>query len=62
MMQISRVESASPFNLEILIELYQNLSFPQRAHIFELFSHRMLISPRKIPYTIPPYSQKRETK
>jgi hypothetical protein len=37
MMQIPRAESASPFNLEIITELYQKLSFPQRAHIFELF-------------------------
>jgi hypothetical protein len=31
MMQIPRVESASPFNLEILSELYQKMTFPQRA-------------------------------
>jgi hypothetical protein len=37
MMQISRADSASPFNLEILIELYQKMTFPQRAQIFELF-------------------------
>jgi hypothetical protein len=62
MMQISRVESASPFNLEILTELYQNLSFPQRAQIFELFLPQDAHSPRKIPRIIPPCSQKRETK
>jgi hypothetical protein len=31
MMHIPRTEYASPFNLEILTELYQNLFFPQRA-------------------------------
>jgi hypothetical protein len=37
MMQIPKTESASPFNLEIITELYQKLSFPQRAQIFEFF-------------------------
>jgi hypothetical protein len=37
MMQITRNESASPFNLEIITELYQKLFFPQRAQIFEIF-------------------------
>jgi hypothetical protein len=37
MMQISRTNSASPFNLKIITELYQKLSFPQRAHSFEIF-------------------------
>jgi len=36
MMQIPRTKSVSPFNLEVIIELYQKLSFPQRAQIFEL--------------------------
>jgi hypothetical protein len=31
MMQIPRTKSLSPFNLEIIMELYQKLSFPQRA-------------------------------
>ena len=31
MMHIPRIESASPFNLEIITELYQKLSFPHRA-------------------------------
>jgi hypothetical protein len=51
MMQISRAESASPFNLEILTELYQNLSFPQRAQIFELF----LPQDAQLPKKNPPY-------
>jgi hypothetical protein len=37
MMQITRAESASPFNLEILTKLYQKMTFLQRAQIFELF-------------------------
>jgi hypothetical protein len=54
MMQISRAESASPFNLEIITELYQKLSFPQRAQIFELF----LPQAAHLPTTNPlyPYS------
>jgi hypothetical protein len=31
MMQISRADSASPFNLEIIIEQYKKLLFPKRA-------------------------------
>ena len=49
MMQISRAESASPFNLEILTELYQNVSFPQRAQIFELFPPQDAQLPKKNP-------------
>jgi hypothetical protein len=51
MMQISRADSASPFNLEIITELYQKLSFPQRAQIFELF----LPQSAQLPTTNPPY-------
>jgi hypothetical protein len=51
MMQITRVESASPFNLEILTELYQKMTFPQRAQIFELF----LPTSAPLPSTNPPY-------
>jgi hypothetical protein len=49
MMQISRVESASPFTLEVLTEKYQNLSFPQRAQIFELFLPQDAQFPKKNP-------------
>ena len=38
MMQVSRPDSVTPFNLEVLIELYQKMTFPQRAQIFELFT------------------------
>jgi hypothetical protein len=51
MMQIPRTESVSPFNLEVIIELYQKLSFPQRAQIFELF----LPQAAQLPKTNPPY-------
>jgi hypothetical protein len=51
MIQISRAESASPFNLEIITVLYQKLSFPQRAQIFELF----LSQSAQLPTTNPPY-------
>ena len=51
MMQIPRTESTSPFNLEIRTELYQKLSFPQRAHIFELFLPQVA----HLPKTNPPY-------
>jgi hypothetical protein len=51
MMQISRADSASPFNLEILTELYQKMTFPQRAQIFELF----LPQSAQLPATNPPY-------
>jgi hypothetical protein len=51
MMQISRADSVSPFNLEIITELYQKMSFPQRAQIFELF----LPQYAQFPTTNPPY-------
>jgi hypothetical protein len=51
MLQITRAESASPFNLEILTELYQKMTFPQRAQIFELF----FPTSAPIPTTNPPY-------
>jgi hypothetical protein len=51
MLQITRAESASPFNLEILTELYQKMTFPQRAQIFELF----FPTSAPLPTTSPPY-------
>jgi hypothetical protein len=51
MLQITRAESMSPFNLEILTELYQKMTFPQRAQIFELF----LPTSASLPTTNPPY-------
>ena len=51
MLQITRAESPSPFNLEIITELYQKLSFPQRAQIFELF----LPQAAQLPTTNPSY-------
>jgi hypothetical protein len=52
MMQIPRANSVSPFDLEILTELYQKMTFPQRAQIFELF----LPTSAQFPSTNPPYS------
>jgi hypothetical protein len=51
MIQITRPESASPLNLEILTKLYQKMTFPQRAQIVDLFLHTstLLLS------TNPPY-------
>jgi hypothetical protein len=57
MMQISRAESTSPFNLEIITELYQKLSFPQRAQIFYLFLPQSTHLPTKNPLILPPCSQ-----
>jgi hypothetical protein len=51
MMQIPHVNYASPFNLEILTELYQKMTFPQRAQIFEFF----LPTSTQFPSTNPPY-------
>jgi len=51
MMQIPTNESASPFNLETITELYQKLYFPQRAQIFELF----LPQDAQFPKSNPPY-------
>jgi hypothetical protein len=51
MLQITHPESMTPFNVEVLTELYQKMTFPQRAQIFELFSPPS--SP--IPTTNPPY-------
>jgi hypothetical protein len=51
MMQIPRADSASSFNLEILTELYQKMTFPQRAQIFKLF----LPPSTQFPSTNPPY-------
>jgi hypothetical protein len=51
MMQITHAESASPFSLEILTELYQKMTFPQRAQIFEIF----LPTSAPLPSTNPLY-------
>jgi hypothetical protein len=49
MMQVPRAEPRSPLTLEILTEMYQNLSFPQRAQIFELFLPQDAQFPKKNP-------------
>jgi len=48
-MQISRDESHSPLTIEVLMEIYQNLSFPQRAQLFELFLPQEAQLPKKNP-------------
>jgi hypothetical protein len=57
MMQIPRADSLSPFSIEILTEMYQKLSFPQRAKSLRFSSLKVPSYPRKIPPTIPPFSQ-----
>jgi hypothetical protein len=49
MMQVPRAEPRSPLTIEILTELYQNLTFPQRAQIFELFLPQDAQFPKKNP-------------
>ena len=49
MMQIPKSKSLSPFTIEILTEIYQKLSFPQRAQIFKLFLPESAQFPKKIP-------------
>jgi hypothetical protein len=51
MMQIPRTDSVTPFSIEILTKLYQNLLFPQRAQIFEIF----LPEDAQLPKKNPPY-------
>jgi hypothetical protein len=51
MLQIPRDDSASPFSIKILIELYKKLSFPQRAHIFKIFLPKYA----QLPINNPPY-------
>jgi hypothetical protein len=49
MLQIPKIDSASPFSIEILNDLYQKLSFPQRAQIFEIFLPEDAQLPKKNP-------------
>jgi hypothetical protein len=49
MMQVPRVEPRSPLIIEILTEMYQNLSFPQREKIVELFLPQDAQFPKKNP-------------
>jgi hypothetical protein len=48
-MQVPRVESLSPFTIEFITEMYQKLSFPQRAQIFEPFLPKSAQLPKKNP-------------
>jgi hypothetical protein len=47
MMQIPRADSLSPFSVEIITEMYQKLSFLQRAQIFEFFLTESSQLPKK---------------
>jgi hypothetical protein len=51
MMQISRDKSHSLLTIEVLMEIHQNLSFPQREQVFELF----LPQDAQLPKKNPPY-------
>jgi len=48
-LHIPRNDSTFPFSIEILTELYQKLSFPQRAQIFEIFLPEVAQLPKKHP-------------
>jgi hypothetical protein len=52
MLQIPRSDSAIPFSIEFLNDLYQKLTFPQRAQIFEIFLPEDAQFPKKkLPYS-----------
>jgi hypothetical protein len=51
MLQIQKRNSAIPFSIEALNDLYHKLSFPQRAHIFKIF----LTEDAQFPKKNPPY-------
>jgi hypothetical protein len=49
MLEIQRSDPAIPFSIEALNDLYQKLSFPQRAQIFEIFLPEDAQLPKKNP-------------
>jgi hypothetical protein len=49
MLQIPKNDSTTPFFVEALNELYQKLTFPQRAQIFEIFLPEDAQFPKKNP-------------
>jgi hypothetical protein len=49
MLQIPIIDSGSSFSIEVLKDLYQKLSFPQRAQIFEIFLPEYAQLPKKNP-------------
>jgi hypothetical protein len=51
MLQIQRSDPVIPFSIKALNNLYQKLSFPQRAQIFEIF----LPEDAQLPKKNPPY-------
>jgi hypothetical protein len=48
-MQIPKTDSLSPFCIEIMTEMYQKMSFPHRAQIFELFVPKNAQLPKMNP-------------
>jgi hypothetical protein len=56
MLQIPRSDPAIPFSIEALNDLYQKLTFPQRAQIFEIFLPEDAQLPKKNPPIHPPSS------
>lgn len=52
MLQIPNYESLKPFSGDSLVEFYMNLTFPQRANIFETF----LLEDAQLPKKNPSYS------
>ena len=51
MLQVPKNDSTTPFSIEALNELYQKLTFSQRAQIFEIF----LLEDAQFPKKNPPY-------
>lgn len=49
MSQIPHSESLTPFSVDALNEIYQKLTFPQRARIFEFFMPKYSQFPKKNP-------------
>jgi hypothetical protein len=56
MLQIQKIDSVIHFSVESLNDLYQKISFPQRAQIFEIFFQKTLSCLRKILPIYPPFS------
>jgi hypothetical protein len=62
MMQIPRADSASPFNLEILTELYQKITFPKELKYSSFSFPHPLNFPPQIILILLPCSQLKETR
>jgi hypothetical protein len=51
MLQIPTIDSTGPFSIEVLNDVYQKISFPQRAQIFEI----ILLEDAQLPKKNHPY-------